>query len=70
MLGSSLDANDLRGELESLDIDDFSGNIFSIDEDSVGTNDVNNGDEFAFMRAVGDSGDATDLNESVISLNI
>lgn len=69
VLSSSLDTNDLGSELEPLDIDDFSGDVFAIDEDSVGTNDIDNSDELAFMRTIGDSGDATDLHESVISLN-
>jgi hypothetical protein len=69
VLGSSLDADDLRGELESLDVDDLSGNVIAIDEDSVGADNVDNSDELAFMRTVSDSGDATNLHESVISLN-
>ena len=69
MLGSSLDADHLRGKLDSLYVDDFSGNIFAIDEDSVGAKDINNSGEFAFVRTVSDSDNTTDLNESVISLN-
>lgn len=69
MLGSSLDADDLRGELESLDVDDLSGDVLAVNEDSVGADNVDDCDELALMRTVVDSGDATDLHESVISLN-
>ena len=69
MLGSSLDADHLRGKLDSLDVDDLSGHVFAIDENSVGADNIDDGDELALMRTVSDSGDATDLHESVISLN-
>jgi len=59
----------LLGELKSSDGDDLSLDIFAIDEDSFIVEDVNNGGDFTFLRTVDNSGNTTDLDESMIALN-
>jgi hypothetical protein len=67
--GSSEDFGDERSEVQSPDGDHLSLDAFAIDEDSLVAENIDNGGEFALKRTVADSGDATDLNESVIALN-
>ena len=59
----------MLGELESSDGDGLASDAFSIDEDALIGDDVDNGGKFAFEWAVVDSGNSSDLDESVVSLS-
>ena len=68
-LGSSEDLHGLFGELESLDGDDLPLNVFTVDQDSLVADDMDNGGELALAGTECDSGDATNLDKSVVALN-
>lgn len=65
---SSADWQHLLGELKSGDRDDLSLDTFSINQNSLVIDDVDDGGQLSFKRAVINSSDSADLDKSVVSL--
>jgi hypothetical protein len=54
--------------LESADGDDLALDVFAVDQDALVVDDIDDGGQLALQRTVVDAGDASDLDELVISL--
>lgn len=59
----------MTGELKPFDWNDLSLDVLAIDQNSLVSDHIDNGGELALRRSVSNSGDAADLDESVVSLN-
>jgi len=67
--GSSSDLNNLSSQLQSADRNELSWDSLAIDKNSLVIENVNNGNELAFLRSVVNSGNAADLHELIVALN-